>query len=483
MARNRKKDAGAPPASGGELRPGQTPQEGYYEDDYDRYDEDLAAKRAGVGCLVVFLVAIVLIGGLLFWGWRTLSSEISGKNATATGTVTIKVEQGDGGRSIGAKLKNAGMIGDKSLFGFVDSDTIFRFYVRFGDSSAGFQQGTFELTPGMSYDEIIEALSEPPAARETVRVTFPEGRTVWQFGRVLEDAGLCTQEEFIKEANNIENYTDIAFFAYLQWEDNTYMRAEGYLAPDTYEFYVDDDVETIVRRLYEQFNTNLESMTFTSESGEEISVYEKMEERGLSLRETITLASIVEKEASGIPDHKPAVARVFWNRLTMEGSNVPKTLGSDVTLYYIRDFISRDYDTSGYEETQWWKAVQDQNPDLFYAYYTGDDSLQPRVGLTAGPICNPNVDAIRAALEPANTVQDGDQTIDLSTKIYFLTDLYGNVYYADEYWEHEQNIATMNQMNAQYEADNPESSGEGEGAEDGAADDGTAEDASTADEG
>lgn len=397
-------------------------EHGYDYNSQIEYDEDLAAKRAGIGCLVAVLIVLAIIAGVLLFGYVKLSSEIKGKNATATSTVTIEIGKGSGAATIARQLKETGLIGN---------DTLFRLYTKFGDTKANFQQGEFQLQPGMSYDQIIEALSVPPPPRKTIKVTFPEGSTVWQFGQILEEKGICAMKDFVTEANKVENYQDIEFFSHIEYDPNTYMKAEGYLAPNTYEFFEDDKPEDIVRKLYEQFNKDLNSLVFTLKDGSEGTIYDKMAERDISLRDTITLASLVEEEA-GLDEHKNDVAGVFWNRLRMEGKNIPRTMGSDVTFYYIRDFIARDYGGK-------YENVREQNPDLYYAYYTGDDSKSPRLGLPAGPISNPNVTAIKAALMPTE-----------SGYLYFLTDFYGNYYYAKEFWEHEQNIRTMEQQNEKF---------------------------------
>ena len=95
------------------------------------------------------------------------------------------------------------------------------------------------------------------------------------------------------------------------------MKAEGYLFPDTYEFYADETPHNIVRKLYEQFDK-----VITPE------MYTRMDELGMSLREVITLASLVQEEA-GLPANQAGVSGVFHNRLKPD-SPYPR-MGSDVT--------------------------------------------------------------------------------------------------------------------------------------------------------
>lgn len=388
----------------------------------DDYDDELAARKANKGCLVAFAGIIVVFAIMLFAGYVYIGGEIDGKRATAESAVTLEVPSGSGGRAVGGLLKEAGLI---------SNENIFRFYVRFNGANQKFLAGRFTLEPGMSYDTIIKTLSEVPA-RSTIRVTFPEGITVIRFAEILAKNNLCTVEDFVNEANN-GDFSDIEFFNRLQedYDPNTFMKAEGYLAPNTYEFYTDETVHNIVRRLYEQFDKEMQQF------------YPRMDEMKLSLRETITLASMIEEEA-GNPENQKPVSQVFWNRLGNKWTQ--GTLGSDVTFRYIQDWVARQYngDLTIVPEKEDYKKVPSE---IFYAYYTGDEDAQSRKGLPAGPISCPGVSAIEAALYPDEAY---------SQYYYFLTDFYGNYYYAVTYNEHLTNVETMKRQNAKFEAEKPQ---------------------------
>lgn len=400
-------------------------------DEEEEYDDDLARRRAGFGCLIAFLVVIGIIVGAALYGFFFVKGELDGKNATVSEAVVFDVAPGSGGSIVGAKLKEEGLIG---------YDNIFRFYVRLNGAGSSFQTGRFTLNPGMSYDEIIETLSEPPPPRDTMQITFPEGSTVMRFGEIAEKAGLCSQKDFVEAANNVDQYMDIPVLMRIQeeggWDADTWMKAEGYLAPNTYEFFVDETPEGIVRKLYEQLDSEM-----TEER------YALMEERSLTVRELITMASLVEEEA-GDPLNQPGVARVFWNRYRGDLAQTDitrRTMGSDVTFYYVRDWIARDY--GGYGD---YESVPE---NYFYAYYSADDDPQVREGLPAGPISCPSATAIDAVLNPATTAPTADGEKDVSGAFYFLTDFYKNYYYARTFSEHEVNVARMNTMNSRFEAE------------------------------
>lgn len=264
----------------------------------------------------------------------------------------------------------------------------------------------------MSYDAIIKELQTPAKRTDVISVTFPEGSTLIQFANICEKAGLCSATDFIKAADH-DDYSDIAFWTKIDTDPDTFMKGEGYLFPDTYEFYQNESAHDIVHTLYAAFDAKITD-----------AMYQRMDELGMSLRETITLASLIQEEA-GDPANMPGVSGVFHNRLK-PGSPYPK-MGSDVTWYYIADFIRPYYASLG-------KAVPD---GLENAYYTGDEDPDSRTGLPAGPLSCPGIDAINAALYP----EENDY-------YFFLTDLSGKYYYAKTYEEHLANIQAMKKVNA-----------------------------------
>ncbi len=420
-------------------------------DDEIDWDYERSVKFANRGCAVTFLAILLVAGGIALALVNYVFNELAGKEAKATGTVTVDIPYGAGGTTVANVLLENGLI---------SNDNIFKFYVRFNGAGAAFQSGRFQLEAGMSYDEIIEVLSEKKATRLTEMVTIPPGSTLIQFGEILEKEGICSAQEFIDEANN-GDYSDIKFWNYINTQPNTFMKAEGYLAPDTYEFYVDDAPANVVRKLYEQFDKNISSLSFYTEEGIK-DFYEMLEYKNLGLREVITMASIIEEEASKNDENQSMVSGVFWNRMLKDhpsGELARRTLGTDVTTRYLADFVIRDYASPDY--TGW--TLADMKIDmlnyiphnLFYAYYTGDEDAESVAGLPAGPISCPDIPAIRAALEPA--VHD---------YFYFVTGTGGNYkfWYATYYNQHLQNIELAHQSDAQFQQEQAAASAaEGDG--------------------
>ena len=354
--------------------------------------------------LVVLILLLVLAGGVFLLAKR----EIDG-SAQQGESVTVTIQQGSGVATIAKELQKAGVIKFPQLF---------RWYVGHEEAAAKLQYGEFELASGMSYDALIEALSEYAKA-ESVRLTFPEGTTAIAIARKMEEAGLCSAEEFLKEANT-GDFSEYKFWQYVPDDKDApdrFMKCEGYLFPDTYEFLKDDTVHNYVATFYAHFDKQ-----FTDE------MYQELENQSLTLPEVITLASFVQEEAGNDQDNN--VAQVFRNRLA-EGSPYPK-LQSNTSSYVQSD------DDNNYL----WNWVA--------PYYGGWDSIPENIrnaydtytceGLPAGPISNPGLAAIQAALDP----QCDEEVKDC---YFFVTDLSGHYYYARTYAEHQTNCQKAAEVN------------------------------------
>ena len=368
-------------------------------------------KKGGVlKILLVILVLLVLTAGA---AGVFAYNEINGNGGKPGAEVTVSIPQGSGVAAIAKELKEAGVIRSAYLF---------RWYVGHKGAAEKLQYGDFTLqTGGYSYDGLITELSAYAKA-DSVRLTFPEGTTAIAIARKMEEAGLCTAEEFLEEANTGD------FSAYKFWQyvpDNKeapgrFMKCEGYLFPDTYEFLTEDTVHNYVATFYSHFERQ-----FTDE------MYKELDKQDLSLSEVITLASFVQEEAGNEQDSN--VAQVFRNRLA-EGSPYPK-LQSNTSSY-----VQSDEDNNYlWNWVAPWYGGWDKIPEnILNAYDTYSCT-----GLPAGPISNPGLAAIQAALAP-----QPDE--DVKGCYFFVTDLSGHYYYARTYAEHQANCEKAAQVNKNY---------------------------------
>ena len=362
------------------------------------------------GGAVKILLAVVLLLVLAAGAAGVFAyNEIHGNGKPGT-EVTVSIKQGSGVAAIAQELKDAGVI---------RSTYLFRWYVGQKGVAGKLQYGDFTLQTGANaYDAIIAVLSQYAKA-DTVRITIPEGTTAIAIAQKMEDAGLCSAEDFLKEANE-GDFSAYTFWQYVPEDKDApdrFMKCEGYLFPETYEFLKDDTVHNYVATFYAQFDAQITD-----------AMYAKLKEQGMTLNELVTLASFVQEEAGNSQDSN--VAQVFRNRLA-EGSPYPKLQSN--TSSYVQSDADNNY---------LWNWVA--------PYYGGWDSIPENIleaydtytctGLSAGPISNPGIAAIRAALDP----QPDDEAKDA---YFFVTDLAGHYYYARTYADHQKNCDEAAKVN------------------------------------
>ena len=367
-----------------------------------------AARKKG-GAWKILLVLVVLLVLAAGAAGVFAYNEIHGNGKPGT-EVTVSIPQGSGVASIANRLKEAGVI---------RSTYLFRWYVGQKGVAGKLQYGDFTLQTGANaYDAIIAVLSQYAKA-DTVRITIPEGTTAIAIAQKMEAAGLCSAEDFLKEANE-GDFSEYTFWQYVPDDADApdrFMKCEGYLFPETYEFLKDDTVHNYVATFYAQFDAQI-----TDE------MYAELKKQDMTLPELITLASFVQEEAGNSQDSN--VAQVFRNRLA-EGSPYPRLQSN--TSSYIQSDADNNY---------LWNWVA--------PYYGGWDNIPENIvaaydtysckGLPAGPISNPGLAAIQAALDP-----QPDE--DAKDAYFFVTDLKGNYYYARTLSEHNANCQKAAEVN------------------------------------
>lgn len=228
--------------------------------------------------------------------------------------------------------------------------------------------GDINVSYNMSYADIIDELMTSRQAKETATVTFPEGITLLKAGTLLEEKGVCSADEFIYSFNS--TVFGFEFEKSVSSSSLKLYKYEGYLFPDTYEFYVGDSVYNVVKKIKTKTAEVLNSDTIALAA-----------DRGLTIDQVVTLASIVQREAGNNEQMKP-IASVFLNRLNNRDS-FPR-LQSDTTYSYIDDVIK--------------KVLTVEYQEMYDAYDT-----YTCLGLPVGAICNPGEEAINAVLNPDET--------------------------------------------------------------------------------
>lgn len=235
--------------------------------------------------------------------------------------------------------------------------------------------------------------ADEPTTSHTVRLTFPEGSTVSQIADILDENGVCSAAEFMAAANDPASLEGFSFE--ITNPEERAILLEGYVFPDTYEFYRNESARSALKRFLKNTQAKLDE-----------SVYARCEELGYTVDEILTLASIIQEEA-GDPAEMGRVSSVIHNRL--ESSAFPR-LQCDVATFYLRDYVKPYVTDERYNELV----------DLYNTYNCE--------GLPAGPITNVGTDAINAALYPEDT-----------DYYYFITDSEGRYIYAETFSQHKEN--------------------------------------------
>ena len=336
-------------------------------------------RRAGrSGCLggliyFAFVVSISII--LACVGWMAASDVLALNKEPVTATVTLdKAEFKDvtisytdaegnakerSGHQVSVgyvakQLKDAGIIKYKGLF---------ELYCSVSHAKTKIDPGTYELSTNYDYRALVKKMQVGSGAMVTTKVTIPEGYTMEQIFHKLEDENVCSYDDLMDAAANYSyNYSFID-----QSMLGDAKRLEGFLFPDTYEFYQGMQASSAINKFLENFHDRL-----TAE------MLEKADERGMTMQEVVTVASMIEKEAAN-DDERAMIAAVIYNRIE---AGMP--LQIDSTIMYVlpehKDVLT----------------VEDTKIDSPYNTYQNK-------GLPPTPIANPGLASIKATLSPAST--------------------------------------------------------------------------------
>lgn len=254
--------------------------------------------------------------------------------------------------------------------------------------------GAYYVNADLGLEGMLNKFRIVATEPKTVGVTFPEGMSVYQMFQRLDEAGVCKSEHLYAALEQSEfSAKEFPFLTGLTKDASRTQMLEGYLFPDTYEFFQDENANVVIRTLLERFGK-----AWTEKYNK------RAKELGYSVDEIIIMASIIEREAADT-EQMAGISAVLHNRLK---NPVDYThLGFDSTSDYITNIV---------------------------AYYAGEEAALPfqvpyntskNEGLPPGPICNPGEASIKAALYPSD-----------SNATYFLHDSEGNIYYANSEREH-----------------------------------------------
>ncbi len=316
--------------------------------------------------------------------------------------VTITIYESDSMESIVDKLYDAGLIRYKSLFNL---------YASISDAQEDIQPGIYDLNTRYDYHALVNFMS-PRSSREVVQLTIPEGYTCRQIFKLLEENRICTARDIAAYAatGELEPYWFLE-----QVERGSEYCLEGFLFPDTYQFYKNSSPKEALEKMLDNFDHR-----FSEEMRAQLDTLNANVTGGnYGVREVTIVASLIEKE-SAAPAESPAIAGVIYNRLFRWG-DTPAYLNIDASLVYAQGGDNSTIDTS---------------IDSPYNTYT-------HTGLTPTPIANPGLSSLKAALDPEMH----------EYYYYVLNPSTGMHQFAATYEEHEANRAAFAAAAAQANAD------------------------------
>lgn len=365
--------------------------------------QDLGSSSKHLKKFVIILTSIIAVLGVaalvvVFWYNSSLRPVYDNVDCSAAEKdprcdfIDFSVKEGDSVSRVGDNLEASGII--RNSF-------VFQFYMRSNNLDNQIKVGDYQFRRTMSVEEIGKQLIAGAKNPNVFSFTILPGERIKSIKAKLIELGydkVAIDAAFSKNYRGTDAKIDKLLASAPTTSEYGAEPLEGFLFGDTYEFYKTDSVEKII-------TTAMDAMWDVVEGND---LVRKYEQKGLSLYQGITMASIIQKEAKTLD--QPTVAQVFFSRIAQ---NV--VLGSDVTLQYALDLVDPERKT--YADNA--AAIELDNP-----YNT-----RRSAGLTPGPICNPGISALLAVANPTDT-----------TYMYFLTGDDGVMYYSYTEAEHNQNI-------------------------------------------
>lgn len=348
--------------------------------------------KATISIILILVISIGLGFGIIYAG-----ADYLGVGFGRGEDVVIDVTYGSSATKIAEQLHECGA---------VKIPILFRVYAKLKGYENQFKYGLYEFDSESGYDSIANMLITEGAKAESITVTIPEGTGINDFVKnvngekvtvpgiatILEKNGICTRSDFLAALDEVELDSKLLSNAD---PDKTYHTLEGYLFPETYDFYSYDSKECAalaVKRMIAETEKRITD-----------DMYKKAEKLGYSMNEILTMASIIQMEAGLDTEALPKIAGVFYNRLK---SDEFATLGSSPTIFYGDSFKHDD--------------------DRYDTYKIKD--------LPPGPLCSPGIEAINAALNPEG-----------SNYYYFVTDSSGKFYFHKTLAEQNKTINKLKQ--------------------------------------
>ena len=276
--------------------------------------------------------------------------------------------------------------------GVIKEPLFFKLYASVTKSGEPFLEGSYQMETNMDYEAILNFLIYNSGPKNTVSVRFTEGMNARQIAKLLQEKGVCNMDKFLEACSSNDYDDDYEFIKNIENPKERYYKLEGYLFPDTYTFYVNDNVDNVITKFLDNFyNKVCVETKHYSGYADEMTIEEYAQLQGMSIDYLINVASLVQAEAADEHDMYN-IASIFYNRLSTNATDGITPYGdydvirlkSDVTVYY--PYLSKD----------------DVPKDLKKTFESTYNTYKIK-GLPPGAVCNAGEKAISAALSPSST--------------------------------------------------------------------------------
>lgn len=268
--------------------------------------------------------------------------------------ISIEVKNGEGFNDVLNRLDNEGKISNK---------LVVKVYLALKKPTLNMAEGVYEIKSNTSLPDLLETLEGKNANDNAVKLTIPEGTNVEEIAELLQKANLCTADEFITE---VKNYDEVPSF--VKKDNNLRYSLEGFLYPDTYLIPTGTKPNQIIEIMLNRFKEIItQAETQTGKTLQDSEIFD-----------IVTKAAMIEEEAASDED-RPLISSVIDNRLAKE-----MRLQLDATVLY---------SLGEHRDKVYYKDLEKDSPYNTYKYK----------GLPVGPITNPGIKSIVAAIKPAQT--------------------------------------------------------------------------------
>lgn len=352
------------------------PGEDESERDYRPVRRSHEYRSGCLGGMMYFVFILCVSVVLACLAWMAASDMLALNKDSFTATVnlpssifeskTVDKFDEDGNKTGTERVTTAdiGYISDAlKQAGLIEYKWLFEAFCKISHADKKVSPGEYELQSSFDYRALIQNMRSGSDSALTVDVTIPEGFTMHDIFLRLEENKVCSYDDLMEAAANYKfNYS---FLEGLEAGDAS--RLEGFLFPDTYQFYVGEQASSVINKFLMAFYNKLDA-----------DMLKRAQDMGMSIKDVVTVASMIEKEAAN-DDERATIASVIYNR-----RNAGMPLGIDATILYL------------YPDHEGGPTAEMLEVDSLY-------NTRIYTGLTPTPICCPGIASINAALQPQTT--------------------------------------------------------------------------------